>query len=122
MTEATQSPLVLGAMMFGTRIDERTSFALLDRFVERGGGWIDTADCYAFWASDTGLGGDSDATRGQVVLAWLLSRGIRPMLGGSKLDQLDSAFDGVELKLTTEQVQRLDAADRSPWASPYARQ
>ena len=322
MTEAIRSPLVLGAMMFGTRIDESTSFALLDRFVERGGVWIDTADCYAFWASDTGLGGDSErllgrwlaarpgirdrvliatklgaepvepgswpdrreglsaravraafagsldrlgidrvdmlwlhqedrsvpieetvdalaglaadrfgvsnhpawlvergraharatgappfdalqlnatylrprpgalppgvehrfgvlsdeqadyaaehgmdvwaytpllsgaydnpakeipevydhpgntdrlaaldavaaesnATRGQVVLAWLLSRDIRPMLGGSKLDQLDSAFDGVALKVTTEQLQRLDAADRSSWASPYARQ
>jgi len=53
----TSTPLVLGAMMFGTRIDEPTSFALLDRFVEAGGEWIDTADCYSFWASDTGHGG-----------------------------------------------------------------
>jgi aryl-alcohol dehydrogenase-like predicted oxidoreductase len=321
MTEAMQTPLVLGAMMFGTRIDETTSFALLDRFVERGGVWIDTADCYAFWESDTGRGGDSErvlgrwlaarpgvrdrvliatklgaeplepgswpdrreglsapavrsafagslerlgidrvdmvwlhqedrsvpieetvdalaglaadrfgvsnhpawlvergraharatgarpfdamqlnatylrprpgtlpagvmhrfgvlsdeqadyaaehgmdlwaytpllsgaydnpakkipdvydhpgntarlaaldavaaeagATRGQVVLAWLLSRGIRPMLGGSKLDQLDTALDGVGLKLTAEQVQHLNAADQSSWSSPYAR-
>ncbi|MBG0562384.1 aldo/keto reductase [Actinoplanes sp. NEAU-A11] len=316
----TQSPLVLGAMMFGTQIDEDTSFALLDRFVERGGQWIDTANCYSFWASDSGHGGASErvigrwlaarpgvrdrvkiatklgaepvepgswperreglsagavaaafaaslerlqvdrvdrlwlhmedrstpieetvgalaglaadsfgvsnhptwqvergraharaigalpfdalqlnatylrprpgtlppgvahrfgvlsdeqadyaaehemevwaytpllsgaydnpakpipqvydhpgntarlqaldavageagATRGQVVLAWLLSRGIRPMLGGSKLYQLDSAFDGVDLKLGSEQLERLDAADHSPWASPYA--
>ncbi len=42
----TSTPLVLGAMMFGTRIDESTSFALLDRFVEAGGEWIDTADCF----------------------------------------------------------------------------
>ncbi|MET8360805.1 aldo/keto reductase [Micromonospora sp. NPDC005171] len=316
-----ESPLVLGAMMFGTTIDEQTSFTLLDRFVERGGVWIDTADCYAFWASSTGHGGDSErllgrwmaarpgvrdrvriatklgaeplesgswperrqglspaavrtafsgsldrlgidrvdllwlhqedrsvpiedtvealaglgadrfgvsnhpawlvergrahaqaigsrpfdalqlnatylrprpgtlppgvahrfgvlsdeqadyaaehtmelwaytpllsgaydnpakpipdvydhpgnkarllvldevatetqATRGQVVLAWLLSRGIRPMLGGSKPSQLDSALDGVTLKLDDEQVRRLDAADHSAWADPYAR-
>jgi len=321
MTTATQSPLVLGAMMFGTRVDEATSFALLDRFVERGGGWIDTADCYAFWASDTGHGGDSErvlgrwlaarpgvrdrvriatklgaeptepgswpgtreglapgavrkafagsldrlgvdrvdllwlhqedrsvpieetvealadlasdrfgasnfptwlvergrtharsigappfealqlnatylrprpgtlppgvvhrfgvlsdeqsdyaaehgldlwaytpllggaydnpaktipeiydhpgntarlaildevaaelgATRGQVVLAWLVSRGIQPMLGGSKLDQLDSAFDGVALQVPADLLRRLDETDQSPWASPYAR-
>ncbi|WP_230858839.1 aldo/keto reductase [Actinoplanes aureus] len=320
MIDMTQSPLVLGAMMFGTQIDEDTSFALLDRFVERGGQWIDTANCYSFWASDSGHGGASErvigrwlaarpgvrdrvkiatklgaepvepgswperreglsagavaaafaaslerlqvdrvdrlwlhmedrstpieetvgalaglaadsfgvsnhptwqvergraharaigalpfdalqlnatylrprpgtlppgvahrfgvlsdeqadyaaehemevwaytpllsgaydnpakpipqvydhpgntarlqaldavageagATRGQVVLAWLLSRGIRPMLGGSKLYQLDSAFDGVDLKLGSEQLERLDAADHSPWASPYA--
>lgn len=324
MTDVTQSPLVLGAMMFGTHIDQETSFAILDRFVERGGVWIDTADCYAFWASESGLGGDSErilgrwfadrpgvrdrvkiatklgaeprepgswpdgrlglsagavreafagslermgldrvdllwihqedrsveteetvdalakltasgavdrvgasnhpawrieraraharstgakpfdavqlnatylrprpgtlppgvvhrfgvlsdeqqdyavdqdievwaytpllsgaydnpekeipdvydhpgnaarlavldavaaeagATRGQVVLAWLLARGIRPMLGGSKVGQLDSALDGIALALTAEQVERLDATDRSDWASPYA--
>ena len=320
MADVTQSPLVLGAMMFGTTIDEQTSFALLDRFVERGGVWIDTADCYAFWASESGLGGYSErligrwlaarpgvrervristklgaeplapgswpdrreglspaavraafagslerlgvdrvdllwlhqedrsvpiedtvdalaglnadrfgvsnhpawlvergraharaigarpfdalqlsasylrprpgtlppgvahrfgvlsdeqgdyaaehemvvwaytpllagaydnpakpipevydhpgntarlkaldevatelqAARGQVVLAWLLNRGIRPMLGGSKLSQLDSAFEGVALKLREDQVRRLDAADHSAWADPYA--
>ncbi len=321
MTEATPSALVLGAMMFGTTITEETSFALLDRFVERGGEWIDTADCYAFWASDTGRGGDSErvigrwlaarpgvrervriatklgaepaepgswpdrreglspdavrsafagslhrlgvdrvdllwlhqedrstpvedtvaalaglaadrfgisnhpawlverarahartigvppvdalqlsasylrprpgtlppgvahrfgvlsdeqadyaaehrmdlwaytpllsgaydnpakdipevydhpgttarlavldavakatgAARGQVVLAWLRSHGIRPMLGGSKLGQLDSAFDGVTLQLSPDQLSELDAVDRSGWADPYPR-
>ncbi|WIM94331.1 aldo/keto reductase [Actinoplanes oblitus] len=321
MIDKTHSRLVLGAMMFGTTVDEQTSFALLDRFVERGGEWIDTADCYSFWASDTGLGGASErvlgrwlaarpgvrdrvriatklgaeplqpgswpdgrqglspdavrtafagslrrlgvdrvdllwlhqedrstpiedtvgalaglaadrfgvsnhpawrvergraharaigarpfdamqlnatylrarpgtlppgvvhrfgvlsdeqadyaaehgmdlwaytpllsgaydnpakpipevydhpgntarlkvldevatelgASRGQVVLAWLLSHDIRPMLGGSKVHQLDSAFDGVALELTPEQVERLDAADRSTWADPYPR-
>jgi aryl-alcohol dehydrogenase-like predicted oxidoreductase len=65
-----ESRLVLGAMMFGVTIDEDTSFALLDRFVERGGTWIDTADCYSFWASDTGHGGDSEALLGR----WLKAR------------------------------------------------
>ncbi|GAB2627325.1 oxidoreductase [Paractinoplanes abujensis] len=314
------SPLVLGTMMFGTTIDETTSYALLDRFVERGGVWLDTADCYAFWASENGHGGVSErvlgrwladrpgvrekvriatkvgaeplepgswparrmglspgavrtafagsldrlgvdrvdllwlhqedrsvpieetvgaldglpvdrfgvsnhpawlvergrahartigarpfdalqlnatylrprpgtlppgvahrfgvlsdeqadyaaehgmdvwaytpllsgaydnpdkdiaevydhpgntarlavldevakeagATRGQVVLAWMLSRGLRPMLGGSKLHQLDAAFDGVALELSADQVQRLDDVDRADWADPYA--
>ena len=71
---ALTSPLVLGAMMFGTAIDEDTSFALLDRFVERGGVWIDTADCYAFWASDDGRGGASERVLGR----WLAARpGVR---------------------------------------------
>lgn len=71
---APSSPLVLGAMMFGTTIDEDTSFALLDRFVERGGSWIDTADCYSFWASASGQGGDSERVLGR----WLAARpGVR---------------------------------------------
>lgn len=73
-TTSPTSPLVLGAMMFGTTIDETTSFALLDRFVERGGVWIDTADCYSFWASDSGQGGDSERVLGR----WLAARpGVR---------------------------------------------
>jgi len=57
-------------MMFGTTVDEKTSFALLDRFVERGGVWIDTADCYSFWASESGQGGDSE----RVIGRWLAAR------------------------------------------------
>ena len=73
----TSTPLVLGAMMFGTRIDESTSFALLDRFVDAGGEWIDTADCYSFWASDTGHGGQSEALLGR----WLAARpGVRDLV------------------------------------------
>lgn len=57
-------------MMFGTTIDEDTSFALLDRFVEAGGVWIDTADCYSFWASESGYGGQSELLLGR----WLAAR------------------------------------------------
>ncbi|MGR0219525.1 aldo/keto reductase [Agromyces sp. ZXT2-6] len=67
---APSSAVVLGAMPFGTRIDEETSFSLLDRFVERGGEWIDTADCYAFWDSPDGRGGASE----RVIGRWLASR------------------------------------------------
>ena len=48
------------------------------------------------------------ATRGQTVLAWHVARGIRPMLGGSKPEQLDAAMDAVRLTLATEQLARLD--------------
>lgn len=59
------SELVLGAMYFGTRTDANTSFALLDRFVEAGGRTIDTANCYAFWADESGAGGQSEAVIGE---------------------------------------------------------
>jgi len=66
--------LTLGAMFFGTLLDERSSFELLDRFVDAGGVWIDTADCYAFWVDPSGFGGQGEALLGR----WLASRpGVR---------------------------------------------
>lgn len=66
--------VALGTMLFGTRVDEAQAFALLDRFVERGGRWIDTANCYAFWLSESGRGDDSE----RVIGNWLRARpGVR---------------------------------------------
>ena len=48
------------------------------------------------------------ATRGQTVLAWYVAHGVRPMLGGSKVAQLDAAMDAVRLGLSAEQLARLD--------------
>ncbi len=73
MTTTQHTPaerLVLGAMTFGTAVDEATAFDLLDRFVDAGGRWIDTADCYAFWASESGYGGQSEEVLGR----WLAAR------------------------------------------------
>ncbi|HEX2131795.1 MAG TPA: aldo/keto reductase [Actinophytocola sp.] len=66
--------LALGAMLFGTATDERRSFDLLDRFVDAGGVWIDTANCYSFWEDPTGFGGQSETVLGR----WLARRpGVR---------------------------------------------
>ncbi|HEX6231794.1 MAG TPA: aldo/keto reductase [Jiangellaceae bacterium] len=62
-------PMALGAMYFGTRADERTSFELLDRFVAAGGTLIDTANNYSFWSSESGFGGQSETVIGR----WLSS-------------------------------------------------
>jgi aryl-alcohol dehydrogenase-like predicted oxidoreductase len=66
--------LALGAMWFGTNTDERRSFEVLDRFVDAGGVWIDTANSYAFWVDPAGVGGHSETVLGR----WLASRpGVR---------------------------------------------
>jgi aryl-alcohol dehydrogenase-like predicted oxidoreductase len=62
--------LVLGAMWFGTATDERRSFEILDRFVDAGGTWIDTADSYAYWVDPSGAGGQSETVLGR----WLAAR------------------------------------------------
>lgn len=52
-------------MYFGTRLDDEHAFALLDRFVELGGTWLDTSDNYSFWEDPSGLGGQSEAALGR---------------------------------------------------------
>ena len=69
-TRREVSVLSLGAMHFGTATDEATSFALLDRYVQAGGTFIDTADNYAFWVGTQG--GESEELLGR----WRRSRGV----------------------------------------------
>lgn len=66
---AMGTPLVLGTMYFGTRLDDADAFALLDRFVELGGVWLDTSDNYSFWEDPSGLGGQSEALLGRWLAA-----------------------------------------------------
>src|SRR5437879_6038770 len=56
------SELCLGAMTFGRETDEADSLAILDRFAEAGGTFIDTADIYGDGASE------------QIVGRWLAAR------------------------------------------------
>lgn len=74
LTNPRTAEPVLGAMYFGTRADEALSFDLLDAFVDLGGTWIDTANCYAFWEDPSGVGGQSERVLGR----WLAARpGVR---------------------------------------------
>jgi len=41
-TGTSVSNLALGAMEFGTKVEESEAFAILDRFVEAGGNLVDT--------------------------------------------------------------------------------
>ena len=66
------APLVFGGNVFGWTVDEATSFALLDRFVEDGFNGIDTADSYSAWAPGN-QGGESETIIGK----WLRQRGRR---------------------------------------------
>jgi aryl-alcohol dehydrogenase-like predicted oxidoreductase len=63
------SQLCLGTMYFGYRTDEPTSFAILDRFLEAGGNFLDTANNYGQWHGDAG---ESE----RVIGRWRRSRGI----------------------------------------------
>lgn len=62
-------PLVFGGNVFGWTIDEKTSFDILDTFVDLGFNAIDTADVYSAWAPGN-KGGESETIIGN----WLKAR------------------------------------------------
>ncbi|MBV9262323.1 MAG: aldo/keto reductase, partial [Pseudolabrys sp.] len=66
------APLVLGRNVFGWTADEKTSFAVLDAFVDGGFNCIDTADSYSRWVPGH-KGGESETIIGR----WLKQSGKR---------------------------------------------
>jgi len=57
------APLVLGGNVFDWTADEKTSFTILDGFVDAGGTMIDTADVYSAWVPGH-RGGESETVIG----------------------------------------------------------
>jgi len=72
------APLMLGGNVFGWTIDEKTSFGILDAFIDAGFNAVDTSDSYARWVPGS-PGGESETIignwlkrsgkRGQVLIA-----------------------------------------------------
>lgn len=66
------APLVFGGNVFGWTADERTSFSILDAFVDHGLNFIDTADVYSAWVEGH-QGGESETIIGK----WIRESGKR---------------------------------------------
>jgi aryl-alcohol dehydrogenase-like predicted oxidoreductase len=108
------SALCLGALPFGSAVDEETSFAILDRFVEAGGNLIDTANNYVTWV-EGGTGDESETTVGR----WLASRkiredvlistkaGARPTVPGTGFDTAEGLSGPAITKAAQESLRRL---------------
>lgn len=92
------SSLCLGAMYFGTRNDEATSFRLLDQYIDAGGTFIDTANIYAWWV-DGFKGRESEALLGR----WMRARQNRSMLFIATKVGFD--FPGVDRGLRAAQIE-----------------
>ncbi|MCK8780408.1 aldo/keto reductase [Rhizobium sp. NTR19] len=69
-TGLSVSPVVLGCNVFGWTADEKTSFAVLDRFFDAGFNTLDTADSYSRWVPGH-QGGESETIIGK----WLKGSG-----------------------------------------------
>jgi aryl-alcohol dehydrogenase (NADP+) len=107
-------PLCLGGNTFGWTTDRDASFAVLDRYVEAGGNFIDTADSYSAWIPGH-VGGESET----VIGAWLARGGAPDDLViatkvGSGADDVPAGLGraqiiaGAEASLRRLGVERLD--------------
>lgn len=61
------SQVSLGCMTMGTSTDEATSARILDAYLDAGGDFLDTANCYAWWAGPSFTGGESEALLGRLL-------------------------------------------------------
>lgn len=93
------SSIGLGCVTFGREIDEATSFAVMDRAVERGINLFDTAEAYAQGSSE------------EVVGRWLKSRGNRDQIvlatkvsGRLTADRIMSSAEESLQRLQTDRV------------------
>jgi aryl-alcohol dehydrogenase-like predicted oxidoreductase len=99
------TPLCLGGNVFGWTLDERSSFWVLDTYVEAGGNFIDTADLYSAWVPGN-KGGESETILGK----WMHERQNREKIVlATKVGMLNS--QGRRSVLSREHI--LQAVDAS---------
>ena len=101
------SSIGMGCVTFGREIDERTSFAVLDRARERGINLLDSAAAYAAGASETVLG------------KWLSDRGCRDeVVLATKVNGIltrEHVLRSAEESLTRLRTDRIDLYQLHHW-------
>ena len=115
------APLVFGGNVFGWSVDERTTFALLDAFVDAGFNLVDTADVYSAWAPGN-QGGESETLIGR----WLKASGKRDRVliatkvakwgrqPGLSRSNIEAAVEGSLQRLGTDVIDLYQAHEDDP--------
>jgi aryl-alcohol dehydrogenase-like predicted oxidoreductase len=116
-TGTVVSALGLGTMTFGAESDEKIAHEQLDRFVEQGGNFVDTADVYAHGESEAIIGrwlGSRSGARDRVVVATKgrFARGEGPNEVGLSRVSLTQAL---EASLRRLGVDRIDLYQAHAW-------
>jgi aryl-alcohol dehydrogenase-like predicted oxidoreductase len=114
------SPLCFGGNVFGWTADERTSFSLLDAWVDAGFNFIDTADVYSIWAPGH-AGGESETIigkwlkasgkRSRVVIATKVGKPIGPDRKGLKPAYIRAAVEDSLRRLQTDCIDLYQSHD-----------
>lgn len=112
-TGITVSPICFGGNVFGWTADEAQSFRLLDRFVDAGFNFIDTADIYSSWVPGH-QGGESETILGKwlkqagkrqkVVIATKVGKPMGEGKSGLKSGYIQQAVDASLQRLQTDYI------------------
>lgn len=114
------SPLTFGGNVFGWTVDERTSFSLLDAWLDAGFNAIDTADVYSAWVPGHS-GGESETIigkwlrasgrRDRVVLATKVGKPMGPERKGLKPAYIRAAVEASLQRLQTDHIDLYQSHD-----------
>ncbi len=114
------SPLCFGGNVFGWTANERTSFNLLDAWLDAGFNFIDTANVYSIWAPGH-VGGESETILGkwfkasgrrhQVVLATKVGKPMGPDKKGLKPAYIRQAVEDSLRRLQTDHIDLYQSHD-----------
>ncbi|WP_427913068.1 aldo/keto reductase [Ramlibacter sp. MMS24-I3-19] len=107
------SPLCFGGNVFGWTADEKTSFSLLDAWLDAGFNFVDTADVYSRWAPGH-TGGESETVigkwlrqsgkRDKVVIATKVGMDMGDGKAGLKADYIKRAVEDSLRRLHTDRI------------------
>ena len=107
------SPLCFGGNVFGWTADEKTSFSLLDAWLDAGFNFVDTTDVYSRWAPGH-AGGESETVigkwlrqsgkRDKVVIATKVGMDMGDGKVGLKADYIRRAVDDSLRRLQTDRI------------------
>lgn len=117
------SPICLGTMNFGPRTDEAEAFAIMDRALEEGINFFDTANVYGDGETEAILGrwfAQGDDRREKVVLATKVYNGRDPWPNSSRLSarHIRAACEASLKRLQTDHIDlyQMHHIDRdTPW-------
>jgi aryl-alcohol dehydrogenase-like predicted oxidoreductase len=113
-------PFCFGGNVFGWTADEKTSFTLLDAFVDKGFDFLDTADVYSKWVPGN-TGGDSEliignwfkksGKRDKVILATKVGKPMGDEKKGLSKDYITRAVEDSLKRLQTDYIDLYQSHD-----------
>ncbi|WP_139999208.1 aldo/keto reductase [Paenibacillus paridis] len=108
------SELCLGTMTFGNTTNEDDSITMIDRFIDRGGNFLDTANVYVSGRSEEIVGKAIKNKRSDIVLATKVRMTTSSDINGGGLSR-KHILDGVEASLKRLQTDYIDLYQVHVW-------